>query len=381
MRITNYNSAAHDIYTFNESVMVLVSALPPTVNENLNNRVKAPITGYNNAGLWNLSLGDLTVPDWSGLHARNRGSNSYGNPNDCYLPPLNPQIGYYGDTAPYSYILNHQNWNNREAPLYLISPKHFLACRHFTGPATQTVQIRLLGKDGVYVYRTGTQVGNSGDLTLYQFEDQLTAPELVQVQPYQIVDPLTVPVNTAFWRQTPNGSFTAYQNTGETILPHESLVSYNSVNQDFPLDEGTYWAGDSGNPLLVTKNGQTYLYGASNLSGLPNVHFGDDATWAWLAPLIANAGVTSRVNLGLGVEVSTEGYALKLKIKENTLKVNDKTGHYSLKITPTFSLDFSKKANGVILQKHISSEVYKTSTNANIVISKIDRTEIYNLPT
>ena len=317
MRITNYNSVDHDIYTFNESGMVLVSVLPPTVTENLNNRVKAPITGYNTEGLWNRSLGGLTVPDWSGLHARDRGSNSYGNPNDCYSPP-DALIGYYDDTYPYPFILNPHNWNNRVPPLYLISPKHFLACTHFTGPNTATAGIRLLGKDGVYVYRTGNKVATFGDLTLYQFEDQLTAPELVQVQPYQIVDPLTVPVNTAFWRQTPNGSFTAYQNavasniddTGAIIYPHKSLVSYNSVNPDFPLD-GIYWNGDSGSPLLVTKNGQTYLYGAFYLSGPPDIHFGDDVTWAWLAPYLAEAGVTSRANLGLdryriGIEVATD---------------------------------------------------------------------------
>ena len=71
---------------------------------------------------------------------------------------------------------------------------------------------------------------------------------------------------------------------------------------------------------------------------------------------------------------------MKLKIKENDYALQDKTGHHSLKITPSFSLDLQVKGGGVIIKKYISTEVFKKSANQNIVLSRVTRNEIYNLP-
>lgn len=308
MNIGNYNAVAHDIYTFNEAPMVLVVTLPPSLLEPVGSRVQAQVTGYNTAGLWNLGLGGITVPNWSGLHVRARGSNTYLEPWSFYY--IQNSASYLAETPPYTNLLATNNWNNGTAPLYLVSDRHFLACRHFTGPTTNTATIILLGNNGQIITRVGTQVSSYLDLTLYEFSP-LTEQELQHVTPYQIVDPLTVPSSTMFWRQTPNGSFVAYQNTlpastsdtGVITKPHNSLVSYNTVNSDFPIPL-QFWVGDSGSPCLITNNGQTYLYGAFHLSGGPDVHFGDNDTWAWLAPYLATAGVNSRANLGVDLALA-----------------------------------------------------------------------------
>jgi hypothetical protein len=71
---------------------------------------------------------------------------------------------------------------------------------------------------------------------------------------------------------------------------------------------------------------------------------------------------------------------LKLKIKENDYALQDKTSHYSLKITPSFSLALTVKAGGVIIKKDIPTEVFKKSANQDVVLSRVTRNEIYNLP-
>jgi len=283
--------------------MVLVVELPPSAHEPVDSRVQAQVTGYNTAGLWNLGLGGIAVPNWSGLQARNRGSNTYLTPWEFYYKPS--LSNYLAETYPYTNLLDTNNWNPGSPPLYLVSDRHFLACKHFTGASTTSTTITLLGNNGQIITRVGTFLSTKGDLNLYEFDPPLTEQELQHVTPYEIVDPVTVPSYTMFWAQTPNGSFVAYQNTvtasvsdtGGITMPHDSLVGYNTVNQDFPIPL-QFWVGDSGTPLLVTHNGQTYLYGAFYLSGAPNVHFGDNATWDWLAPKLATAGVTSRANLG-----------------------------------------------------------------------------------
>lgn len=59
----------------------------------------------------------------------------------------------------------------------------------------------------------------------------------------------------------------------------------------------------------------------------------------------------------------------------------NKTKHDSVRITPPFSLVLIPKTNGITLYKKIEMLVFKKHSMSNITISKIQRNEIYNLPT
>ena len=59
----------------------------------------------------------------------------------------------------------------------------------------------------------------------------------------------------------------------------------------------------------------------------------------------------------------------------------NKTKQETVRITPSFSLVLKPKTNGIVLSKKLDTEVFKKYSISNITISKIQRNEIYNLPT
>lgn len=164
MRIANYDKQNHDVYTFNESLLRLISwgyngtnfILPPSPEEyssyidpitgnlvQLENcsaslpaefifRRKAPVTGFNSSAATFIQNKGLDVPDWSGIHVRDRGSGT----NRCLDPHVNFALGteLYNQTPPYEKVFDTNYWNSGDPPFYLISDRHFLACRHFIGP-------------------------------------------------------------------------------------------------------------------------------------------------------------------------------------------------------------------------------------------------------
>ena len=347
MRIANYDKQNHDVYTFNESLLRLISwgyngtnfILPPSPEEyssyidpitgnlvQLENcsaslpaefifRRKAPVTGFNSSAATFIQNKGLDVPDWSGIHVRDRGSGT----NRCLDPHVNFALGteLYNQTPPYEKVFDTNYWNSGDPPFYLISDRHFLACRHFIGPTnTSNKTIRLLKKsNGQPAFFTGQYVGFSGDLNLYRLQEALTPAQQAEHKIYEIVDPYTVPLGTKVWRITPNGSYVLYQTTTlpgilpttpgslstNNLLVPPQLTPYSQVDPDFPepapngIIGRLVWAGDSGSPLLITANGETYFYSADAGGGPP----GEDVVWGWLQPkLQADGVVKTRIDLG-----------------------------------------------------------------------------------
>lgn len=317
MRIRNYNSVDHDIYIFDQPESLrLVGTLPPTPDEfalGLNRKQIVPVD-YNKDGLWNNAENyGLVSPDWSGLHVRNRGSSL--NVNQSPHHSYSKQLLLYQESAPYSDVLSWNYWNNESPPLILVSDRHFIGCAHFIGN-TQDRQIRLLGKNGIFVARTGKFVSKFLDTHLYELYEPLTPSELTQVKAYDIVNPLTVPLSATFWVQGPNGSFNAYKNIGYRNVP-PTLEEIHTDNSAFPNvtaafaypgtgvnlnQENDIWYGDSGSPVLVSYKEKdnpasepvTYLYGAS----LGWEIYGQSNFWNWLSEEFTKAGVSKTlVNL------------------------------------------------------------------------------------
>lgn len=332
MRILNYNSVKHNIYLFDEQTeLVLVGSLPPSPNEfssKIKRQHQQPV-GYNSLGLWNSLSGysGLYSPDWSGLHVRGRGSsrNTANPPHHTYYKG----IALYQEPAPYADVLDINNWNNELPAFAIVSPKHFVACRHFIGFSNRAPQyIRLLGKDGQFINKLGRLVSNYEDTNLYELDEPLTSAEQTQVKIYDIVNPGTVPLEATFWHQGPNGSFNAYRLMQYNVVP-PILQELNALYSEFPTAsplngfpaEGApnqIWSGDSGSPILVTYNNETYLYGFAYGWQI----YGQSDIWNWLNSQLVAAGVTkSLVNLSdpSVLAISTESNS-NLKYKAGFLE-------------------------------------------------------------
>jgi len=310
MRILNYNSAKHNIYLFDEQEvdLVLVGKLPPTPDEFSSKlrRQHQPAVGYNLQGLWSVTpVGSgISAPDWSGLHVRSRGSslNTNNPPHHTYYKG----VGLYQESAPYSDVLDINNWNNELPAFAMVSSKHFVACRHFIGFNNRAPQyIRLLGKNGTFVNKLGRLISNYQDTNLYELDIPLSEAELEQVKVYDIVNPTTVPADATFWHQGPNGSFNAYRSIQYGAAP-PILQELNALYTEFPNASPTnafpgegpinqIWSGDSGSPILVTFNNQTYLYGFAYGWQI----YGQSDMWSWLNGQLVLAGITDKelVNL------------------------------------------------------------------------------------
>ena len=306
MKIANYNKQDHDIYVFDESQMVLLGELPPNPQEfaglcpggsqppSPSLRRHAPVLGYNYAGLWNQveSLGITSVPDWSGLGVRGRGSTL----NTCASPHSNYLYDYalYSESAPYSDALDYNNWNSGSPPYTLISPKHIVGCNHFSGAQT-TIQVTFLGKNGVFYTKNAQKISDYSDASLYRIDLPFTEEELNYVKAYQIVRPSTIPGGVHLWRPTPNGMFNLYVTPPQGGAVFTKPYEYSKVDSRFPSaysnipGEGSQniWTGDSGTQLLLTYQGETYLVGALDFF----VFLGQPNVWDWLESLVRADGI------------------------------------------------------------------------------------------
>lgn len=330
MFITNYNPTKHDLYIFDPSTqLVLVSEDPPTPDEAVGNRQTLTPISYNPNRLGAVGVEGCVAPDWSGLRTRSRGSNQYAEPHRCYR---NGQALY---TDPQQKYLDHRYWNQGLPAYVIVSPRHFIGCEHFHA-GTDDIQITLIGKDNVKIFREARYIADSGDLRLYRFktkqecidsgtdpavafDQSLTEEDQTQIKVYKIIDPHSTNAGTQFWTQSPNGSFVLQiaqinsnsSSQGSYVLAESVTTNYNSVNSEFPLTAGSNnnlygyerWSGDSGSPVLVTTAQDTYLYGLAFLSGLPPI--GLSPNWEWLSTLVRADGVeisrysTSTVSLSM----------------------------------------------------------------------------------
>jgi len=354
MRIDNYNSAIHDIYTFDETYLKLISwgfgagpiipcvateyssyvnangqtiAIPPgsPLPDGFIFRQHAPVIGYNPGMASFLQSRGVDVPDFSGLHVRNRGSNlnrfalrsdtgfALGEPFFYYSSPTDLTIGMYAPD-PILDPLEHNNWNNGVPPFCMVSPKHFLGCKHFVGNTNTANQtIRLIRKDGVIVSKEGVFVSSNQDANLYRLITPLTEEEQGQIKCYDIVDFRNIPLGVKIWRQDSNGKYTVYVVTqSSNYFPKPDGSSnpfgytpivyrpYQDHSGNFPVPwkpseygpnaiNGFVWSGDSGSPLLLTANGQTYLYGFS--AGIIGSFNKNDEETQWLLTALAEDGV------------------------------------------------------------------------------------------
>lgn len=358
MRIDNYNSTKHDIYTFDETYLRLISwgfgsgpiipcvtteyssyvnssgqtiPIPPggPLPAGFTFRQHAPVIGYNSGMVSFLQSKGVDVPDFSGLHVRNRGSNlnRFAFRSDSGFiqgEPFwiladngniqNPTNGMYAENPIFN-PLDHNNWNNGVPPFCMVSPKHFLGCNHFVGPENNTNQtIRLLKKNGDIVNREGQFISRYEDANLYRLLIPLTEEEQQQINCYDIVDFRTIPPEVKIWRQDSNGKYLVYTVTqGSSYYSSSGFSGYSPIlyrpyqdhSGEFPVPWnppntpswysglGFVWNGDSGSPLLLTANGKTYLYGFSN--GIIDSFAKNTPQTDWLLGALEQDGVVKKL--------------------------------------------------------------------------------------
>ena len=300
MKIFNYNSELHDIYTFQRDDGTpgfdssRLCEVPPSATEIVANRGYSVAVSYNQGALYvTNTLGHH--PDFSGLHVRTRGSIRSGNPWSGYK---DGETDFLAAQPPYEEnIRNLQNWNNGQVPFTILSSKYFAGCKHFIGPNTNNQIISLLGKDNVGysvegefvtfpdVLNTITSFGNGTlDLNIYKIikvngvsaPDGLTNSQQQQIKVYSIIDLNSFSKSekhrseVLLWFQTAQGAFYS------TILSSTSLQNSGFANHTsypkaggelFPTVFMGVWSGDSGTPCLATWRGETYLVGLTNLAG------------------------------------------------------------------------------------------------------------------
>jgi hypothetical protein len=285
-------------------------------------RNQAPPTGYNSGMTTFLQSRGVAVPDFSGVHVRDRGSgvNRFSPPHWNFIG----QTEMYGPN-PYFDPLDYNNWTNGVPPFCMVSPKHFLGCRHFIGPGnTGNITVRLIKKDGSGIlWKEGQLISSFGDANLYRLLVPLTPEEQQQVNCYEILDFRRIPAGTLLWRNDPNGRYVAYITTGTAYYTEDGILmppptnAYQDASGEFPVPEpytttritgvlrsydatppSALWYGDSGSPLLATANGQTYIYGFAN--GISYGGFeGGSAITQWLISQLGTDGVPkSLVDLG-----------------------------------------------------------------------------------
>ena len=306
MKILNYNSTLHDIYTFtningengNEDFLPrYLCAVPPSAEEVISNRGSYTAVSYNqNALCVTNTLGHH--PDFSGLHVRTRGSNRYAGPGYSYI---GGDSGFLEAQQPYEEnIRNLQNWNNGQPPYTILSSKYFLGCKHFIGGNVANQTISFLGKDNISYYVEGEFVplnlpalgslSRLQDHNLYKVvkvndvsaPNGLTNEQQQQIKIYSIIDLKSFSqsekhrAEVLLWFQNPQGAF--YCTTlGANANSFGSFQAFPKAgDSSFPEIYDGVWGGDSGTICLATWRGETYLvgltlqaFGWTNLAGDP----------------------------------------------------------------------------------------------------------------
>ena len=304
MKILNYNSELHDIYTFQQPNGTpgfdssRLCAVPPSATEIVADRGYSVAVGYNQYSLAvTNTLGHH--PDFSGLHVRARSSNRYSVPWNNYIG-IN-QSSFLSAQPPYEdNVHNLQNWNNGQVPFTILSSKYFTGCRHFIGAdKTDNQTIALLGKDNIYYYVEGEfvtfadapngQPSGQLDHKIYRIikvndvsvPNGLTNEQQQQIKIYSIID-LNSFANSdkhrsevLLWFQNPQGAFycttlnsLAYGTDSNGNRFFNNHNSYSKAGGDlFPTAAVDIWSGDSGTLCLATWRGETYLVGMTNLTG------------------------------------------------------------------------------------------------------------------
>ena len=325
-KLTNYNSALHDIYTYTGELL-LVSELPPNQNENLANRRAQWPSGYNASGLWNTSSSiGLPAPNFTGVTASHRGSaiftqgNAYSSYNGGIIA-----ANFAGPT--YTELFNLMNWNPGVPRYVLISNNYLLGCRHFNVPVLgyQIQPIFVGSNNQTYslpaklVVDLNVQAGvydigaDAGDLVLYKLNEPLTATQQLYLQPYVIADPDTVPNGYPGWKLAPNGFFSIL-----SLEKRPSTSALSSVADIFTYYTGVYgdanypnelsdafnnpvvWSGDSGSPVLVVSDTGESMF-LSLRSGGGSI---SDRTFRFLEKYIKdNTGETIRRGIVAGGNV------------------------------------------------------------------------------
>ena len=298
MKIINYNKTKHDIYTFDESAMVLC-ALPTSETEVLPGvRRHATITGWNTAGLWNNNIDGSGVPDWSGLSARSRGSNLYDTPYHNLRYNLHTEFKAGSSDSKFSDITN---WNNAIPVFIIISKKHFIACAHFAG--TNDIQsFNILNKDDVMYSITGEKIDTSfQDVNLYRItsingdtnKTEITPAHKIKI--YEILN-INSAINTweglRIWHQVNNGMFVTTTKVNNQINSGNASVgtlTTPTISSGLPiLSSDWYWTGDSGSPVLATYNGETYLIG---MEFCGPIYYSDPTFWSFLQSNLLADGI------------------------------------------------------------------------------------------
>lgn len=348
MKIINYNKTKHDIYTFDETDMVLC-ALPTNPAESIPGvRKHARVTGWNNAGLWNTNIDGSGIPDWSGLSARSRGSNLNGLPKDNLTPILHSKFNAGSSDPKFNDITN---WNNGIPAFIIISKKHFIACKHFTGMNT-TQSFSVLAKNGVMHDIVGKLIGTENDTNLYRIKsiDGGVDTEITPAYKIKIYEILNLQSGNweglRIWHQLNNGMFVtttrvnniityAYacenRSTTPTVTGLPILASY-----CWPIDiatEEVIWSGDSGSPILATHNGETYLIGMSNGAD----HFYNPGIWKFLRSNLLLDGIDITLANGIPTTLRSQSILEDMPTPLSPLSIDPYNSRFNLDIVPVYN--------------------------------------------
>lgn len=363
MYIINYNSTKHDIYTFESGMTLISTSFIPEVGQpyvddyplctNCGNctlpstydRKQASPMGYNDLGLWKINPPGGIIPNWNGLHTRERGSsiNTCSVPWHTYILRNRPSFNR-GTLQDDKYSpLNHINWNNEIPAAVVISPRHFLSTTHFHSESvgcnqethicpedlTREYTIKLPNEEGGFFTKSAHKLGSNYDITVFKFDTDLTDDQVDFIKPYKIVDSSTLPAGTIMWKQNPNGTFvvgylhipayyTIVDDSELLVLPdapgdvqgngNNMVRSFHEIDNTYPDYTQDIWMGHSGSPVLVTANNETYLFQLANGGGHVSI------LYQYLYDLCLADGVTLPDLVDLGHRPVLVNFASSLSI-------------------------------------------------------------------
>ena len=406
MNILNYNGPNQDIYTFNETGMVLF-AFPTSEYETIPGvRQHAPVTGWNNLGLWKTDSNIIAsgIPDWSGLCARSRGSPLY-NSGDNAMAGL-----YGGRVEPIGNLWNAfrngatagsqagnelnkiSHWNNVLPPFIIISKKHFVACRHFIGNNNYTPQsFNVLNGDGTLITITGSFLASYQDKNLYHITAVANDTEIKDSHKIKIYQILNIDSTRndweaktlRLWYQVNNGMFltSTYSTWMDPDLGDGTIVTEEwwyalqaSHTQHNPNGPYATWDfvinGDSGTPILATYKGETYVVGMMELLAQPK--FCEPTTFSFLSNAVFN---DSGIVLSLFDPFASRSQT-KIKISETNYVV-ERPHKDGLKIIVNeYDYIVKPKPRGILLYKIAKKCILKAPSKLSISLRKTSTTKI-----
>jgi len=205
-----YNPVRHDLFVYSTQPTIANQSVWPiswntnwwfsgtTTERKLN---KCFASGYDQEGFMKVYDAPFSPPDFSGCSLRPR---QLGAPwaggvmTEQNLLEKDGELGYYSYHEPHIWQLKNSGfWTN-----ILITKKHAIASKHFSGPNVNLYNVQWLRRDGKFItknltrisdlrftYSDGTVIGP--DMVLYELDEELTTGDLDNISIYNIFPKLS----------------------------------------------------------------------------------------------------------------------------------------------------------------------------------------------